>query len=274
MEESQTEINNAATESVEATNQESYTNNVPEPDWRSALPPELQQIASRYETVESALRALDSAQGLIGRKVSDFSREDWQTYAAMMQNATGVPADAASYQLKTPEDATNCLSKDDVDAVRDIAEMLQFTNEQAQGICNILNGFGNAWFENQSQQCVECFSQLGQMWGNEYRGKLQALDQCVNNIFPQLMGISANEVKTKLAGALTSSHLVNLLATIGELCMDSTSQGYGNLSPTDASIRLEQMKADPTTTQIMMNPHHPMHSQVKSEFRTLLAMKG
>lgn len=274
MEESQTETNDVATAPAEVTNQETYANNVPEQDWRSGLPPELQQIASRYETMESALKALGSAQNLISRKVSDFSREDWQTYATMMQNATGVPVDAASYQLQTPEDATNCLSNDDVDAVRDIAEMLQLTNEQAQGFCDILNDFGNECIKNESEQCAECFSQLGQMWGDGYQGKLQALDQCVNNVLPQLMGISAEDVKAELSGALTSPHLVNLLATIGELCMDSASQGYGNLSPTDASIRLEQMKADPTTAQIMMNPHHPMHSQIKSEFRTLLAMKG
>ncbi len=60
-----------------------------------------------------------------------------------------------------------------------------------------------------------------------------------------MIGLSANQIKQELDGVWMSPPLMNLLATIGELSMDSGSRGYNNLTPMDASLRLEQMKADP-----------------------------
>ncbi len=71
-----------------------------------------------------------------------------------------------------------------------------------------------------------------------------------------------------------SPPLMNLLATIEELSMDSDSRGYNNLTPIDASLRLEQMKADPETQRILTNPHDPRCKSVQSEFISLIAMKN
>ncbi len=242
-------------------------------DWRSNLPPEMQQAAARFNTPEALLKAYIGAESLIGKKVSDFAQQDYQTYANMMQQVTGIPADASGYNIEMSHHDSCSLSEDDISDLKEVSARMGLNNDQAQALVDTVNAYGNACIEDQINQCNQSFQELANMWGNAADTKLAAIDRCVNSVLPQLMGVPSSTVKELLQGSWTSPAIMNALANLGELSMDSGSTGYNNLSPTDASIRLEQMKSDPNVTQILMNPTHPRHAELKQEFRTLLSLK-
>lgn len=242
-------------------------------DWRSSFPPELQQAAARFNSPEALMKAYIGAESLIGKKVSDFAREDWQTYAAMKQEITNIPAEANGYNIDIKDPNTNCLSEDDLGMIKDLSHNLGLNTKQAQALYETLNEYGMSVAENALNQIRSSYEELARRWGNAAESKLKAVDHCVNNIFPKLMGCSSDMIIDALQGVWNSPLLMDCLAKIGELGTDTGSMGYNNLSPTDAGLRLEQMKADPRTAKILMNPQDPMHNQVKQEFRTLLSMK-
>lgn len=250
-------------------NQLSYDAN----DWRANLPSEYQQTASKFNSPEALLKAYIGAESLIGKKVSDFSQYDWQTYSAMMQQHTGIPADVTGYDIRT-DNQINSLSDEEVTNIKYVAHDLQLNNEQAQKLYDYCNEMTARQDETMVNQAVDGFQTLAQMWGNAYQSKLQAVDTCVNSLLPQLTGLTADQIKEELDGVWMSPPLLNLLATIGELSMDSGSRGYNNITPMDASVRLEQLKSDPETQKILTNPHDPRYKSVQAELRSLIAMKN
>lgn len=241
-------------------------------DWRANLAPELQTIAAKFNSPEAMIKGYAGLQSLIGRKVSDYSKEDWQTYAAMMQDTTNIPANIDGYELQEAPDG-NVLEQEHLDAIKEQAYQLGLNQEQAQALYERENAEYAEHLENATHQCVDCFQQLGDMWGNAYETKLNALTNCVENILPHLAGCSAEEFKEAIGDAYMNPMLMNLFATIGEMCQDSGSVGYNNFTPTDASIRLEQMKSDPDIMKILTNQSDPRHAATKEEFRNLIAMK-
>ena len=267
------ELNTTSDFQAQSNGYEAQQDTTATPDWRSNLPPEMQQAAARFNSPEALLKAYIGAESLIGKKVSDFAQQDYQTYASIMQQVTGIPADASGYNIEMSQHESCALTEDDIADVKEISSRLGLNNDQAQALADTMNAYGNACMEDQINQCNQSFQELANMWGNAADTKLAAIDRCVNSVLPQLMGVPSSTVKELLQGSWTSPAIMNALANLGELSMDSGSTGYNNLSPTDASIRLEQMKSDPNVTQILMNPTHPRHAELKQEFRTLLSLK-
>lgn len=267
------ELNNSESLQEPTSNADTYSQQSQQPDWRANLPQELQQAAARFHSPEAVLKAYMGAESLIGKKVSEYSQQDYQTYASMMQQATGIPQDASGYNIEMSHHESCALSDDDISDLKEVSARMGLTNDQAQALVDTVNSYGNACIEDQINQCSQSFQELANMWGNAYESKLESINRCVNSVLPQLMGVPASTVQELLQGSWKSPAIMNALANLGELSMDSGSTGYNNLSPTDASIRLEQMKSDPDVTQILMNPTHPRHAELKQEFRTLLSLK-
>jgi hypothetical protein len=252
-------------------------------DWRANISPDLQNIAGRFNTPESLVKAYRDAQGLIGKRVGEFSQQDWQSYAAIQQQIHNVPASMDGYNIDTgyiSEDRANTFSEDDVDALKEMSHALGLNNDQAQGMYDVLNEMNNCMMEYQEEAAAEYtfnnLSELEQDWGNAYESKLQAVSNCVDTVLPQLTGISAERIKQEVyeSGAQHSALLMNIFAAIGELGSEGRSAGYNNLGPMDANMRLAHLKSDPNTASIMANPRHAMHHQVKEEFRALMAIKN
>lgn len=246
----------------------------PSSDWRSTLAPEYQQAASRFNSPESLLKAYMGAESLIGKKIEAFSREDYKTYSQMMQSATGVPADASGYNIKFSDNQACVLNEDEVHDVKALSAQLGLTTEQAQNLADTVNAWGQACIEDQVRQCAEGFQEMANMWGNAWQTKIEAIDRCVNNVLPQLLGVPADTVKVLLKDACASPTLMNALANLGSLSMNSSSTGYSNLSPMDANLRLEQMRSDPEISKILSNPVHPKHAETRKELQTLLSMRN
>ena len=257
-------------QSNEVNNTENNQNNQ---HWSTTLSPEFQQFASKFENPEAMVKSYINAQALVGKKVEDFSKEDYQTYAAMMQQATDIPTDANGYKINAEGEETNCLSDDELAEIRERAHDLGLTTKQAQELYKMENEDRLNMQENVLNQTKSSYEELAKRWGNAANTKLKAVEHCVHNIFPQLLGCSSEQVVDSLQGVWNNPLLMEALAKIGELGTDSGNTGYDNLSPSDAALRLEQMKSDPRTFQALSNPMDPRHKEVKQEFRTLLAIK-
>ena len=252
-------------------------------DWRANISPELQGLVNRFDSPESLVRAYREAQGLISKRTSEFSQQDWQSYAMMQQQLMGIPASYDGYNINTEplsEDRFNTFTKEDTQALKEISHALGLTNDQAQGFYTVLNEMGNQ-LADENEQAVEEYvvtniNELDHDWGEACDTKLQAVSNCVENILPALTGISSDRIKQEVvaSGIENSAMLMKIFAAIGELGSEGRSMGYNNLAPMDASMRLEHMKADRETASIMANRMHPMHNQVKREFRALLEMKN
>ena len=220
------EFNNSESFQEQTSNEYAYSQQSQQPDWRSNLPQELQQAAARFNSPEAVLKAYMGAESLIGKKVSDYSQQDYQTYASMMQQATGIPADASGYNIEMSQHESCALTEDDIADVKEISSRLGLNNDQAQALADTMNAYGNACMEDQINQCNQSFQELANMWGNAYETKLESINRCVNSVLPQLMGVPSSTVQELLQGSWTSPAIMNALANLGELSMDSGSAGY------------------------------------------------
>jgi len=252
-------------------------------DWRSNISPELQNTASRFNSPESLVKAYRDAQGLIGKKVGEYSQQDWQSYAAIQEQINNIPSSSDRYNFDLSplsEDSENTFSNEDIAALKEVSHALGLNSDQAQGLYNVLNEVNNQAAASQEEASMEYasynLSELARDWGEAYETKLQSISNCVENILPQITGVSAERIKEEISqsGMQYSSLLMNMFAAIGELGSEGRSSGYNNIAPMDANMRLEHLKSDPNFANIMANRWDPRHNQVKEEYRSLLAIKN
>lgn len=252
-------------------------------DWRANLAPELQNSMQKFNDPESLARAYTGLQGLVGKKTEHFSPQDWQNYASVVSEMQGIPMSPDQYQIDTTpisEDRINTFTNEDMEALREMSHSLGLNPQQAQGIYTVLNEIGNHVMAEQenyaSEYAANNLNELAETWGNAYEGKLRAVDNCVNNILPQITGISADRLKQEISdcGGQYSATLMNIFAAIGQLGMEGSSYGYNNVAPMDANMRLSQLRSDPDWTNALINKHHPNHQQAVEEHRTLLHLKN
>jgi hypothetical protein len=260
------------------TNQQGYN-----PDWRANLAPELQNSMQKFTDPESLARAYTGLQDLVSKKTNSFSPQDWERYAAVVSEMQGVPVSADQYQIDTTplsEDRINTFTNEDMEAFKEISHAMGLNAQQAQGLYGVLNEMGNHIMAEQENHAVEYarsnMEELERDWGNASDSKLRAIDNCVNRILPQITGVSADRIKEEVynSGACNSALLMKIFAAVGELGMESSSYGYNNIAPMDASMRLSQLRSDPDWVNALINKHHPRHGQAQEEHKTLLNLKN
>lgn len=246
-------------------------------DWRAALPPELQPAVSKYNNMEGFVKAYMDLQGIVGKKVSDFSKQDFQAYNQIMSEASGVPVSPDAYNIDPMplNSSESVLLEEDTAAIKEIAHALRLNNDQAQALHDAFNAVSEGLIsviQQQKQQKYEgCLQELAGAWGNAYEGKLQAVDNAMVNVLPNLLGMDAEAIRNDLgeAGVYNSPALMKTLAAIGELTSDSASRGYNHIAPMDAQTRYGHLRNDPDFMRARIDPHHPLHEQVKQEFSAL-----
>jgi hypothetical protein len=245
-------------------------------DWRASLPPELQHVVRQYKDLPEFVKTFGSAQEIIGKKFDEFSQQDFQKYNAMMSAANGIPTSPEGYQIDPyPESGELRLSPEETEDVLRLSHSMGLDNERAQILHDALNNLTETAYnvrQNEEQVRYEgCMNDLAGAWGNAYESKIQAVESAVENVLPQLTGTDPDTIREELfdAGVYKSPVLMKMLAAVGELAGNAASSGYSALSPMDAQVRLNQMRSDPETMRIRINPHHPLHSQIKEEFATL-----
>jgi hypothetical protein len=252
-------------------------------DWRANLPPDLQNSMQRFNSPEGLAKAYHEAMGLISKKVDSFSQQDWNTYANMRAETTGIPPSPDYYQIDMAplrEGSINTFSQDDVESLKEISHEMGLNNQQTQQLYGVLNELGNEILQHNEDYAqhytVNNMNELAQDWGNACETKLRAVSNCVENILPQITGVSAERIKDEImeSGAHNSALLMKIFAALGELSSESSSYGYNNIAPMDAGMRLSQLKSDPEWSNAVVNKFHPMHRQAREELATLTRMKN
>lgn len=100
------------------------------------------------------------AESLVGKKVNDFAREDWQTFAAMKQEMTNIPADINGYNIEIKDPNENCLSEEDIGTIKDLSLNLGLNTKQAQALYDTLNDYGMSVAENALNQTRASYEEL------------------------------------------------------------------------------------------------------------------
>lgn len=249
-----------------------------EQQWWNSLPDEMQGEVSKFKNVQDMVKGYISAKSLLGKKVSDFSQLDYQTYSKMMEEATNIPSSAEGYNISLKEaDETghNTFTEEDVNALKAIAAEAGLNQDQAQLLYEQLNDVGvNLMAYNEAhrtEQYQNSLNKLNEIWGAQADTKLQAVENCINDVLPKLTGFSADEIREELAnaGVYMSPVIMNALASVGELSTERGSRGYGNLSPMDARNILDQKRSDPDFRAALANTCHPNHQAAIKEYTDL-----
>ena len=246
-------------------------------DWRANLSPELQPVVQRYNDLEGFVRAFRDTQSFVGKKVNDFSTQDWQTYNAMMSQVNDVPVSPHEYQIDTIpiNGEAAVLAEEDTAVIKELSHSLGLNTQQAQAFHDALNTVTGRIMDVQQQYVQDkydrCMENLYGAWGNAFEGKINAINNAITNILQNLIGNDSESIRDELfdAGIYNSPTLMKTLSAIGELTMDSTSRGYNNIAPMDAQSRYSNMRSDPDFMRARIDPHHPMHQQVKQEFAAM-----
>lgn len=243
-------------------------------NFKSFVPPQYQQMVSKYNNFVDFLDSFNAAQGLIGKKVSDFANSDWQTYANMVQQTTGIPADPSGYQLERQEGSM--LDETDDALCREISCNLGLNNDQANGLQMAMENFGQVVREADYQQQMAVQQELEARWGNNYAYKEQAIHNAFTNVIPQLFGENTEAFGEDLQAAIARHPTVaRLVAAVGELAMSTPTGGYGNTTtPQGAAATVDQLRNDPEFMDKLTHEWHPEHAKAKETMRQLLKLKN
>jgi hypothetical protein len=251
-------------------------------DWRGGLPKELRSEVSQYESVEELVRehqklskSHQNLHAILGKKSEAFTPEDWKAFASVHEGAHVVPANPSEYTIKTEFDdgRVDFLDEKALSQLKVRAHEMKLNPGQAQGVYNllsdVLNNINSRQAQNFDNYVAENLDELKKDWGEAADSKLQLANFCMNKILPEITGKSASVLQKKLeeSGLLYDATAMKLFARLGELCSNSASQAYSNISPMDAKARMEHIRNDPTLKQVLGNRHHPQHESVLNEFR-------
>jgi len=268
------------TESVGAQNAQTETST--NADWLNSFSPEYRDAVAKYGSIDGVAKSLMNAQGLLGKRTSEWKQSDAETYKAVMCTVDNIPLNAEDYNIQlrqADETGENCLTEAGVNIVKEVARQMGLNQEQGQQMYEVLNELELARNEEQFNTGVQnyqnCLDTLSRQWGNAAESKVQAMTNCVNNVLPKLYGVKSDEIIAELqaCNAYSSPIIMNMLATFGELVSDGRSSGYA-MSPMDAASRLEQFKADKETMNILMNRRDPRYAETRRQLEALIAQKN
>lgn len=241
-------------------------------DWHSLLNDELKNsfAGSRFRDVNELASAYNNALELVGKRVQDFSEQDWQLYSQIQNQFNDIPATAEEYKIDpTPMDDSymNTFTDDDVVGIKNLAKGMGLNQTQAQVLTQSMNVIANNFINNyaaEKQAVVEDWiSELKNDWGSAFESKTHSIDYCIDNILPQLTHKSPNEIRDTIRelGLGCNPILMKTFAALGEMYAEKGTRTYTNLAPQDANIAFEQLKMDPDYQAAIANKYHPRHRE-------------
>lgn len=252
--------------------------------WLDSLPEDLKQskVLSKFNGVEDLAKAYDSLSDILGKRVTEFTEEDWAKYVDAQSKHFEIPSTIEDYYIDRPplEDGSiHALNDTEFGLLKELSFDLGLSKDQAQalytGANSILNGINQERVQGQTKYLQEQESLFEKNWGNAMEEKQQMMANCLEKFLPDVSGKDTAYWADKIT-SLGLDHdfdFCNLLAKIGESVSESRSIGYNNLAPMDAEMRLNQMRSDPTIMSIVTNSLHPNHKQLSEEFDYLIRAK-
>jgi hypothetical protein len=245
-------------------------------DWRAGLPPDLQHAVKDHNDLPGFVRAFIDTKNFVGKKFEEFSQQDAQRFQALMSNVDSIPS-PDGYQIDPIplNGGESSLMEEDTQSIRELSHGLGLSNEQAQMLHDVADDFVKRVVDARQNEvnCAHenCLRDLAGAWGNAYEGKIQAIENAISNVLPQFLGTDSESIREELQNVqlYNSPVLLKTLAFLGEMMMDSSSRGYGNIAPMDAQSRFENMRNDPEFMKARLNRHHPMHQQAVEQFRLM-----
>lgn len=243
-------------------------------DWRSTLPPELQEDASikKYSDVSSLARAYVSAQKLIGADKINVpgkhaTPEDWKNVYTKL----GLPADAKDYKIELDKESK--VSADFLQAFTPAAHEMNLLPHQAKGVLNWLEKFNTEGYSKAKQQMEQRVASeldgLKKEWGAAYDQKFSYAAKVAQDAGPDFLKYLDE------TGAGNDVRMIKFLNSIGEKTIkEGTIIEGGNpnkaLSPAEAQDEINKIMGD--SKNPYFDKSHPGHRAAVDEVQRLFSL--
>lgn len=259
-----------------------YQNTAENSNWKNSIAPEFLGYINNFQTPNDFANAYAQVLSILDRSPANWNEQDYKAFSHLQEVYSGIPSTAEGYNIDTypTNNQVNTLSQEDVNILKNVSHALGLNKSQAQNLYGALNVLGNNLMANVAalwdQKVAKYGENLRLSWGDQANNKLANVRYALYDILPKLTGESLQTIISECLemGAHVRPFFLKLLAAIGELGGDGRSQGYYNISPEDARIRLDNMKSNPSIMKILTNPRHPNYESTNREFRQLLAIKN
>lgn len=247
-------------------------------DWRSSFSPEYQQALERYKCADDLIKTTLSAQALLGKRNNQWREEDAESYRAVMGANADIPANANDYHIDTfPE---NVLDETSMSVVKNASQLMGLNQSQAQQLYEFCHDVYvndiQAQAEEQQTALQHCGEILSTLWGKDYPQQLRAVEVCAEQVFPQITGMSAEQIEDILDSTNSRQNplLLAAMSFIGKMMMEGGATGYAGTSPMDANIDLEAMQSDKELMNKMLNVWDPRSASLRQEFYNRIEQKN
>lgn len=239
------------------------------PDWRSALPKELQEDGSlkRYKSVADLAGAYVNAQKLIsGDKMAvpnkNWTDADWKNF----YTKAGVPEDATKYEVKFDEKAG--VQEDFAKQFKENAHKLGILPKQAQALAD---WFGTITVDSQAKYLSERTNEfntgvqaLKAEWGNAFDGRIAQGNRLIGETGMhdhfKKMGYGSDPILMKMLGNLAAEKYKDPKINDGGGAGNTTAR-----TPQEIDAAIARMQMDPAYTSAA----HPGHKAAVDEMAAL-----
>lgn len=245
------------------------------PDWRANFPEDMQGALQKYNEPIDMVKAYLSANNLLGKRQDQFNDQDWANYVNATNHVNGVPENYTDYMIGNDD-----IDPEDIECLQQFFHENGLNNEQAEAIYNLIDAIDNSVFGQQEEQLAQQedsnLDVLVDAWGNAAEHKLQAVENCIDQILPHITGIDSDDIRQTLIdnNLTTNPVIMSVFSAIGALNMESGSYGYSNIAPMDANARLQQLRGDAEWMSALVNRHHPNHKSAYETHSQLIRMKN
>lgn len=244
-------------------------------DWRSTLPPELQEDASikKYSDVSSLARAYVSAQKLIGAdKISvpgkHATPEDWKNVYTKL----GLPSDVKEYKVELDKDTK--VTPEFLQAFLPEAHSMNLLPQQAKGVLSWLEKYNVENYGKAKQQMEQRVASeldgLKKEWGAAYDKKFSYAAAVAKEAGQDFMAYLDE------TGAGNDVRMIKFLNSLGEKMfkegeiVEGASSTSNSMTPAQAQEEINKMMGDRNSPYF--DKSHPGHRAAVDEMQRLFNM--
>ncbi|MGB0844412.1 MAG: hypothetical protein ACPGVN_06685 [Alphaproteobacteria bacterium] len=240
-------------------------------DWQSLLDADkdaelLANPLFKGKSIQQLLTELEGAQSLIGRKglivpKNEDKPEVWQRFFKQL----GRPEKAEDYVLDFADVKESEWYSVELDGhMRGLMHEAGLSSSQAVKISAGFKDFLKAELDDEraDQQADDTSQRLSELWGDETETNEIAAERGA-----KLIGL-APDVADRLLRSADPVKVWDTLAQIGKAQSEHESHGQfdgqGDMSPKDARLELDRLRADKDHVAAFINFSHPQHNQVRA----------
>lgn len=304
MSDSMLDSNEAVETTVDNTVETTVDNTVSQTEVEANKSSWLDNISDEYKTqsniadfkdVNDLAKSYLNIQKMVGNSVripsADSSEEMKKEFYSKIKDLDGVvikdsedfytklgrPESAEKYNLVN-EELNQVISQDpnissEIEAFKSEAFELGLSDKQASELVNRrIAEYQTRQSELQASTEAQ-INEVKKMWGSDFDNRLKAAQQMAN-MYKEKYGSSMEQLIHSPVG--NNPAFLNMLAELGSMYKESGHEGASKLSfgtsPSDAIMKINELRADPGFTKAYYDDSHPGHKQAVKKLNDLYSI--